>query len=187
MDNYRELKIRCDPGFGQLRMILGITPSKYFWKSVMLLTSNAIIFSVRMLFLFNMIYECLLSTRKGTFPSWVTLSSHSNLRYARDRSLPLESYGFSGVPWTLLLVLINPFCVELRIKLAAKIWTIIENSKFAVTQVSDTYYLLHLLIIYYVPTGGNAPRCFMCGWNIHLCSRSPTIIISPLLSAQNNP
>ena len=36
-------------------------------------------------------------------------------------------------------VLINPFCVELRIKLAAKIWTIIENSKFAVTLVSDTY------------------------------------------------
>ena len=43
--------------------------------------------------------------------------------------------------WTPLLVLINPFCVELRIKLAVKIWTIIENSKFAVTQVSDTYAL----------------------------------------------
>lgn len=34
---------------------------------------------------------------------------------------------------------IDIFCSKLRIKLAVKIWTNIENSKFAVTQVSDTY------------------------------------------------
>ena len=33
-------------------------------------------------------------------------------------------------------------CSELRIKLAVKIWTFIENSKFAVAQVSDTYWFI---------------------------------------------
>ena len=55
--------------------------------------------------------------------------------------------GFGHLPP--LLVLINPFCCELRIKLAAKIWTIIDNSKFAVTQVSDTYGCLGFVLLFY--------------------------------------
>ena len=66
MDNYRELKIRCYPGFGHL-----------LWAF------------------------------------WSALNS--------------------------LNVLVIPLGSELRIKLAAKTWTIIENSKFAVTHISDTY------------------------------------------------